>query len=153
MATKKTPDNNPDNKPDHHSTIDFPVVGIGASAGGLDAYKLFLKNIPEKSGMAYVLVQHLAPGHASILPEILTRETQLPVYEITDNINIEPDSIYIIPENQTLTVFDGKLKLTPRDKATKINMPIDIFFESLAEVYAGFARGVILRACLKMKKE
>ena len=144
MATKKTPDNNPDNKPDHHSTIDFPVVGIGASAGGLDAYKLFLKNIPEKSGMAYVLVQHLAPGHASILPEILTRETQLPVYEITDNINIEPDSIYIIPENQTLTVFDGKLKLTPRDKATKINMPIDIFFESLAEVYAGFARGVIL---------
>ncbi|HEU4496292.1 MAG TPA: chemotaxis protein CheB, partial [Flavobacterium sp.] len=128
---------------EHHEAIDFPIVGVGASAGGLDAFKRFIKNIPEKSGMAFVFVQHLAPAHESILPELLAKETNIPVYEITDAINLAPNSIYVIPENKILTAYDGKLKLEPRDK-DKLNMPIDLFFNSIAEVHKGFARGVIL---------
>lgn len=127
-----------------HQTIDFPVVGVGASAGGLEAFQKLLRNIPMDSGMAYVLVQHLAPAHESLLPEILARETSLPVHEITDAINIAPNHVYIIPENKVLTVYDGKLRLDPRDKGNKLNLVIDQFFNSLAEVHQGFARGVVL---------
>ncbi|HUZ60327.1 MAG TPA: chemotaxis protein CheB, partial [Hanamia sp.] len=75
----------------------FPVVGIGASAGGLEAFKKLLKAIPEKSGMAYIIVQHLHPDHSSALPQILQRETNILVHEISDNVEVEPDNIYIIP--------------------------------------------------------
>src|ERR1700720_3865133 len=78
----------------------FPVVGIGASAGGLDAFKRLLKAIPEDSGMAFILVQHLDPGHESILADLLQRVTKIPVQEITDNIQVEEDHIYIIPSNK-----------------------------------------------------
>lgn len=74
----------------------FPVVGIGASAGGLEAFKKLLKAIPEKSGMAYIIVQHLHPDHNSALPQILQRETNIPVHEISNNVEVEPDNIYII---------------------------------------------------------
>ncbi|MEO5674225.1 MAG: chemotaxis protein CheB, partial [Chitinophagales bacterium] len=80
----------------------FPIVGIGASAGGLDAFKRLLKAIPDSSGMAYVLVQHLDPSHESILPEILQRVTKIPVYEITEEIHLAPDHIYVIPSNKML---------------------------------------------------
>jgi two-component system CheB/CheR fusion protein len=126
------------------STINFPVVGIGASAGGLDAFKKLLQNVPVESGMAYVLVQHLAPAHESLLPEILARETQIPVHEITNAIDISPNNIYIIPENKILTAYDGKLKLEPRELGNSTPMPIDIFFNSLADVHHGFSRGVVL---------
>lgn len=79
------------------SSNKFPVVGIGASAGGLDAFKRLLKVIPEDSGMAYILVQHLDPAHESILPDLLQRVTKIPVQEITNNIQVMPDHIYIIP--------------------------------------------------------
>ncbi|HUZ58665.1 MAG TPA: chemotaxis protein CheB, partial [Hanamia sp.] len=75
----------------------FPVVGIGASAGGLEVFKKLLKAIPEKSGMAYIIVQHLHPDHSSALPQILQRETNILVHEISDNVEVEPDNIYIIP--------------------------------------------------------
>jgi two-component system CheB/CheR fusion protein len=130
--------------PSNHSSVNFPVVGVGASAGGVDAFKKFLQNIHLDSGMAYVLVQHLAPAHESLLPEILARESKLPIYEITDDISIAPNNVYIIPENKMLTVYDGKLKLEPREKIKKPNLIIDVFFNSLAEVHNGFARGVIL---------
>jgi two-component system, chemotaxis family, CheB/CheR fusion protein len=124
------------------SEQDFPIVGIGASAGGLDAFKKFLKAIPENSGMAYVLVQHLDPRHESVLPDILSRVTTIPVHEITDEIHLAPDNIYVIPSNKTLTTFDGVLKLTPRE--TKTNLAIDVFFRSLAEVHQSLAIGVVL---------
>src|SRR5712672_866956 len=85
----------------------FPVVGIGASAGGLDAFKRLLKAIPENSGMAYILVQHLDPAHESILADLLQRVTSIPVQEITDNIEVIQDHIYIIPSNKLLTAIDG----------------------------------------------
>jgi two-component system CheB/CheR fusion protein len=81
---------------------DFPVVGIGASAGGLDAFKKMLKAIPSDSGMAYVIVQHLLPDHPSSLPEILALSTEIPVHKIVSDINLAPNHIYIIPENHFL---------------------------------------------------
>ena len=122
----------------------FPVVGIGASAGGLEAFKKLVKAIPEDSGMAYILVQHLHPDHSSSLPEILQRETKTPVHEIRDNVEVKPDNIYIIPSNKMLVATDGILQLSPRPSKDQKNMPIDIFFSSLAEVHQSHAIGVVL---------
>ena len=131
------------NKTQPPATIqNFPIVGVGASAGGLDAFKRLLAAIPEKSGMAYVLVQHLDPFHESVLPEILQRVTKIPVLEITDDIHLAPDHIYIIPSNKMLTSTDGVLKLSNREK--KINLAVDVFFTSLAEVHKELAVGVVL---------
>ena len=123
------------------SAQNFRIVGIGASAGGLDAFKRLLTAIPDNSGMAYVLVQHLDPSHESILPEILQRVTDIPVIEITDDIPLAPDHIYIIPANRMLTSTDGVLKLTDREK--RINLSIDVFFTSLAEVHQELAVGIV----------
>src|SRR5688500_5332222 len=96
------------------STNRFPVVGIGASAGGLDAFKKLIRAITPDSGMAYVLVQHLDPSHESLLPELLQKVTNIPVLEITNDIKVEPDHIYIIPSNMLLIANDGVLQLTPK---------------------------------------
>ena len=127
------------------STNPFPVVGIGASAGGLDAFKRLLKAIPEDSGMAYVLVQHLDPTHESLLPELLQKVTRIPVLEISDDMKVAPNHIYIIPSNKMLIANDGVLELSPRiTKKNERNLPIDIFFSSLAEVHQSHAIGVVL---------
>ncbi|MBC7493845.1 MAG: chemotaxis protein CheB, partial [Flavobacterium sp.] len=131
------------NKSQPPATVqNFPIVGIGASAGGLDAFKLLLSAISVNSGMAYVLVQHLDPTHESILPEILQRSTTIPVLEITDDIHLAPDHIYIIPSNKMLISTDGILKLSNREK--KINYSVDVFFKSLGEVHKELAIGVVL---------
>ena len=106
----------------------FPVVGVGASAGGLDAFKRLVKGIPVDSGMAYILVQHLDPAHESILADLLQRVTRIPVEEIINNIKVEPDHIYIIPSNKLLTATDGVLQLSARSPKGYKNMPIDLFF-------------------------
>ena len=128
------------------STNIFPVVGIGASAGGLDAFKKLLKAIPENSGMAYVLVQHLDPSHESMLPDLLQKVTTIPVLEIADDIKVEPNHIYVIPSNKMMVANDGVLQLTPRSSINKAkrNLPIDLFFTSLAEVHQAHAIGVVL---------
>jgi two-component system CheB/CheR fusion protein len=122
----------------------FPVVGVGASAGGLDAFKRLIKAIPDDSGMAYILVQHLDPAHESILSELLQKVTRIPVQEITDNIHVEADHIYIIPANKLLTATDGVLQLSARPAGKQRNLPIDLFFTSLAEVHQNHAIGVVL---------
>ncbi len=131
----------------------FPVVGIGASAGGLDAFKKLLKAIPDDSGMAYVLVQHLDPSHESMLVELLQKVTTIPVLEIADDIKVQPDHIYIIPSNKMMIANDGVLELSPRPAKSKNslprqfgerNLPIDLFFTSLAEVHQSHAIGVVL---------
>ncbi len=122
----------------------FPVVGIGASAGGLDAFKKFIKGISENSGMAYIFVQHLHPEYESVLPEILQKITKIPVLEIRDNVKVEPDHIYVIPSNKLLVATDGVLQLSPRSTKERLNLPINIFFSSLAEVHQSHAIGVIL---------
>ena len=124
----------------------FPVVGIGASAGGLDAFKKLIHAIPENSGMAYVLVQHLDPNHESILADLLQKVTAIPVLEISDEIKVVPDHIYIIPSNKMLIANDGVLELSPRTltSESKRNHAIDLFFTSLAEVHQSHAIGVVL---------
>ena len=122
----------------------FPVIGIGASAGGLEAFRRLLKAIPEDSGMAYILVQHLDPTHESILADLLQKVTKIPVQEISDNIHVEPDHIYIIPANKLLTATDGILQLSARPPKNYKNMPIDLFFTSLAAVHQNHAIGVVL---------
>ena len=140
MSSKET------DKPKILSLNLFPVVGIGASAGGLDAFKKLLKAIPDNSGMAYVLVQHLDPNHESLLPEILQKVTKIPVLEITDDIKVQPDHIYVIPSNKMMVATDGVLLLAPRPTKSKTghNLPIDLFFTSLAEVHQEHAIGVVL---------
>ena len=132
------------NKPTIPSQNLFPVVGIGASAGGLDAFKKLITAIPKNSGMAYILVQHLHPEHESALPEILQRVSKIPVVEISDNVHVDPNHIYVIPSNKILMATDGVLKLSPRLTKERLNLPIDIFFSSLAEVHQAHAIGVVL---------
>src|SRR5688500_15486245 len=104
----------------------FPVVGIGASAGGLDAFKRFITAIPENCGVAFILVQHLDPNYESMLPELLQNVTKIPVHQITDDMQVQSDNIYIIPSNTLLTANDGVLHLSPRSNAAgHRNMPID----------------------------
>jgi len=129
-------------------TPQFPVVGIGASAGGLDAVRSFLKALPAKSGMAYVFIQHLSPKHISILPEILQKITPFPVHLITDNIHLAPDNLYIIPQNKVVIATDGILKLAPLDESNSKGKTIDLFFSSLGVVHQSYAVGVVLSGAL-----
>jgi two-component system CheB/CheR fusion protein len=92
------------------------VVGVGASAGGLEAFRQLLKLLPASTGMAFVLVTHLDPRHESILPELVARATTLPVSEVKDRMRVEPDHIYIMPRNTSMTIEGGALRLLPREK-------------------------------------
>lgn len=122
----------------------FPIVGIGASAGGLEAFTQLLKALPLDTGMGFVLVQHLDPVHESALSQILARATSLPVSEIVDGQRVEPDHVYVIPRDTNLTVAKGALKLGKRPKSPTPHRPIDVFFESLAQDQLGQAIGVVL---------
>lgn len=120
------------------------IVGIGASAGGLDAFLRLLRHIPADTGSAYVLVQHLDPVHESVLPELLGRDAAIPVIQARDGIRIEANHAYVIPPNTTMTVTDGHLRLVTREGGRSVHLPVDAFFESLAEVHGSAAVGVIL---------
>ncbi len=121
-----------------------PVVGVGASAGGLEAFQQLLDHLPATTGMAYVFVQHLAPQHESMLTELLSRNTQIPVQEVKDGMKVAPDHIYVIPPNSNMVISDGVLHLMPRRETELQHMPIDCFLTSLAEDRKGQAIGVIL---------
>ena len=122
----------------------FPVVGIGASAGGLEAFTQLLRHLSVDTGMAFVLIQHLAPNHESLLSEILTRATQMPVTEVRDNMALEPNCIYVIPPNTKMILSEGVLQLTPREKIQGKYMPVDVFFSSLAAERKSQAIAVVL---------
>ena len=122
----------------------FPIVGIGASAGGLQAFTLLLESLPPKTGMAFVLVQHLDPEHESGLVQILSRVSSLPVGEITHGQTAEPNRVYVIPRDTTLGIAQGVLKIAPRQKAAGPRRPIDAFFESLTYDQGERAIGVVL---------
>ena len=130
---------------DSQETIDrFPVVGIGASAGGLEAFRKLLSHLPADTGMAFVLIQHLAPDHKSLLSEILARETAMPVLEVRDEMAVEPNCVYVIPPNTKMQIEQGLLKLTPREKSRAMVMPVDTFFLSLAADLGSKAIAVVL---------
>ena len=121
-----------------------PIVGIGASAGGLEAFTELLKHLPLNTGMGFVLVQHLDPHHESALTQLLTRTTSLPVREITDNLRVESNHVYVIPPNTNLAIAKGVLKIESRQQTRTPLRSIDFFFESLAEDQRERAIGVIL---------
>src|SRR5580698_614306 len=108
----------------------FPIVGIGASAGGLEVYERFFDSMPADSGAAFVLVQHLAPHHESMLPGILSRHTAMVLAQIEDGVRVEPNHVYLIPPNTTLTLSAGRLRLAEASETLRV--PIDGFFASLA---------------------
>lgn len=120
------------------------VVGIGASAGGLEAFSELLKNLPVQTGMAFILIQHLDPHHASQLVQILSRETALPIKEVTDGELLQPNQIYIMPPNREMTLEKGALRLWARSETRGRHMPIDRFFASVAEELGSLAIGVVL---------
>jgi two-component system, chemotaxis family, CheB/CheR fusion protein len=122
----------------------FPVVGVGASAGGLEAFRSFLKALPPDTGMAYVLVQHLHPRHESILAELLSSATRMPVSEVKRDVRVERDHVYIITPPHDIEIGDGQLHLVPRTESGSQHMPIDRFLRTLAEVQKNRAIGVIL---------
>src|SRR5690348_14812572 len=96
---------------------DFPIVGVGASAGGFEAFTELLKNLPPDTGMGFVLVQHLDPAHESALTHLLSRVTSMPVREVTNNLRVAANHIYIIPPNKNLGIAHGVLKLQPRQQS------------------------------------
>jgi two-component system, chemotaxis family, CheB/CheR fusion protein len=122
----------------------LPVVGIGASAGGLEAFSQLLHALPANTGMAFVLVQHLAPQHESALPTLLSNVSPMPVVQVTDAMRVEPDHVYVIPPNAQLTLFDGELRLAPRGTDRTQYNPIDLFFRSLAESAQESAIAIVL---------
>ncbi len=122
----------------------FAVVGIGASAGGLDAFKRFFSAMPGKPGMAFVLIQHLDPTHQSLTSELLARRTEMPVVEATDNLQIAVDHVYVIPPNCYLAISGEKLHLSEPLERRGLRVPVDFFFRSLAEDRHEQAIGVLL---------
>lgn len=125
-------------------TRTLKIVGIGASAGGLEAYTELLRHLPTEADVAYVLVQHLDPTHPSLLSELLAKSTAIPVREISDNTRVEAGNAYVIPLNCDLSIEEGVLRLAPRDKSAGPARSIDHFLHSLAHDQKEKAIGVIL---------
>jgi two-component system CheB/CheR fusion protein len=119
----------------------FPIVGIGASAGGLNAIQKLLEKMPENTGLAFVVIQHLAATQESMLPEILSRSTKMPVTKVANEMVIEKNHVYVIPSGATMTIGDKVLKLHPKGASFK---PIDEFLRSLAAERKTQAIGVVL---------
>lgn len=120
------------------------VVGLGASAGGLEALQQFFKYMPPDSGMAFVVIQHLSPNYKSMMVELLSKTTDIPVHRIVNAMRVEPNQVYLIPPKMQVTLSHGTLLLDEIDHSKGLVLPIDIFFKSLAEDQGERAVGVIL---------
>src|SRR4029077_5919963 len=125
-------DNSGPSAPAEHSAAEktFPIVGVGASAGGLEAFTQLLESLPASTGMAFVLIQHLDPTHESQLTEILSRKSKLPVREVHGDTPLAADNVYVIPASENLRIEKGILHTVPRPDASGVrNMPIDDFLQ------------------------
>lgn len=126
-----------------------PIVGIGASAGGLDAFKKFFRSVPADTKLTFVLVPHLDPSKKSMLVEILSRHTTIPVTHISDNDKILPGTIFVLPPNRNVTIESGRFKLHQIEKREPINLPIDIFFQSLAKSHHEKAVAIVFSGTMR----
>jgi len=122
----------------------FPVVGIGASAGGLEALEAFFAHMPPSTGMAFIVIQHLSPDFRSMMDELLARHTSIPIFRVENGMKVEPNAIYLIPPKKEMIISGGKLLLSDKDAGPGLNLPIDIFFRSLAQDVGPRAIGVVL---------
>jgi two-component system CheB/CheR fusion protein len=136
----------PDADLNKSSTADFPIVGIGASAGGLAAFENFFAAISDNTtpGMAFVLLQHLDPNHKSMLTELIGRYTRMPVYEVKDGMVVQPNHVYVIPPNRDMTIEYGTLQLQEPAESRGFRLPINLFFRSLALSKQELSIGIIL---------
>jgi len=144
-----TQDTNPASDPEEDATLlpselEFPVVGLGASAGGMAALELFLEHMPADSGMAFVVVMHLAPQHKSSADAILQRRTRMPVLQVRKRVPVQPNHVYIIPPSHDLRMNDGHLELQAPTRKRGPHVAIDLFFRTLAQVHQMRAVGIVL---------
>ncbi|MCC5635545.1 PAS domain-containing protein [Nostoc sp. CHAB 5844] len=142
--SKKSQSDTPNEQQQADQNELFPIVGIGASAGGLEAFTQLLSHLPTDTGMGFVLIQHLSPDQKSLLAEILSQRTQMPVLQAQNEMVVEPNHVYVIPPNAMMTISGGKLQLSPRQKFRGHVMSVDTFFFSLAEERGSKAIGVVL---------
>jgi two-component system CheB/CheR fusion protein len=133
-----------DDKPDIQKTSFFPIVGLGSSAGGLEAIEAFFKNVSLDSGMAYAIVSHLEPTHTSLLTEIISRSASINVVQAENEMFVQPNNVYVIPPGKYMLIVNGTLRLLSRKTDSKPFLPIDSFFQSLAEDRKENAVAVIL---------
>ena len=122
----------------------FPIAGIGASAGGLEALEQFLGNVPQGCGMAFVVIQHLDPTRKGIMPELLQHKTAMKVLQVKDRTRVQPDTVYVIPPNKDMSILHGALHLFEPSTPRGLRLPIDFFFRSLAEDRKDQSIGIIL---------
>ncbi|MDW7683831.1 MAG: chemotaxis protein CheB [Bacillota bacterium] len=122
----------------------FPIIGIGASAGGLDALEVFLRNVPEKTDMAFIIVQHMDPTRKGMLVELLQRATTMDVYEVEERTAVKQGCVYVIPPNRDMSILHGVLHLFEHHRPRGLRMPIDFFFRSLADDQRENSVGVVL---------
>jgi len=122
----------------------YPIVGIGASAGGLEALEQFFENMPKDNGMAFVVIQHLDPNHVGIMPELLQRITTMKVIQASDRLKVKPNCVYVIPPNKSMSLLQGALHLFDPVETRGLRLPIDIFFRSLADDLQEKSIGIIL---------
>ncbi|NVN95894.1 MAG: PAS domain-containing protein [Bacteroidetes bacterium] len=143
MKNKNTSEINTQTKSEVNK-INFPIVGIGASAGGLEALEQFFQNMPPNSGMAFVVIQHLDPNYVGIMPELLQRTTEMQVVQVSDHLQVLPNHVYVIPPNKTMSILNGYLYLFEPIELRGLRLPIDYFFRSLAEDRNEKSIGIIL---------
>lgn len=122
----------------------FPIVGIGASAGGLEALEQFFEQMPQNCGMGFVVIQHLDPHHQGVMPELLQRITGMKVFQATDRLKIKPNCVYVIPPNKSMSILNGALHLFEPVESRGLRLPIDIFFRALADDRKEKSIGIIL---------
>src|SRR3954464_11259935 len=120
------------------------VVGIGASAGGLDALERFFDQVPRSTGMAFVVIQHLSPDFKSLMDELLARHTDMPIHLVEDGMPVEANRVYLIPPKKEMIISGGRLLLSERDRQHELTLPIDVFFRSLAQDCGPRAIAVVL---------
>jgi two-component system CheB/CheR fusion protein len=138
MKKKLIPKQSPNKKKNNTSKSppsnnSFYIVGIGASAGGLDALERFFGNMPENSGMAFIVVSHLDPNHISIMPELIQKSTKMKLFQAEDGMAVEPNGVYVAPPNRELAILHGTIQLIEPLQAHGFRLPIDFFFKSLSE--------------------
>ena len=145
VNTPKKPTKNPKaSSSEKTGPVTFPIAGIGASAGGLEALEQFLRQVPELCGIAFVIIQHLDPTHKGIMPELLQRATSMEVCQVADRMKVEPNRVYVIPPNKDMSILHGVLHLFEPAAPRGLRLPIDFFFRSLADDQQQLSIGVIV---------
>ena len=141
--SEKSTDEN-DSAQESEQKDNFLIVGIGASAGGIQALKSFFENVPADSGAAYVVILHLSPDHDSKLAEILQTVAKIPVTQVKEKVHVEPNHVYVVPPNESLSMRDGHIIVSPIHTVEERRAPVDIFFRTLAESQDGRSVAVVL---------